>query len=43
VLNDTIKDASVFQKCDDGIIGDLFDVVPILTETLEYSGKGKTG
>ena len=28
------KDAPIFSKCDYGILGDLFDVVPLLTEKL---------
>jgi electron transfer flavoprotein alpha subunit len=28
------KDAPIFSKCDYGIVGDIFDVVPILTEKL---------
>ena len=28
------KDAPIFSKCDYGIVGDIFDVVPVLTEKL---------
>jgi electron transfer flavoprotein alpha subunit len=32
-INDD-KDAPIFSKCDYGIVGDIFDVVPVLTEKL---------
>ena len=36
----TDKDAPIFQKCDYGIIADMFEVVPVLTEVLrEQAGK----
>jgi electron transfer flavoprotein alpha subunit len=36
----TDKDAPIFQKCDYGIIADMFEVVPVLTEILrEQAGK----
>lgn len=38
VAINTNKDAPIFEKCDYGIIADMFEVVPVLTEILREQG-----
>lgn len=39
----TDKDAPIFNKCNYGIVGDLFEVVPVLTEVLREHTAGNGG